>query len=115
MTIAMKKLASNLMVEDGGTGRMMNNALCQQRITFLRTLFLFLYICATADKRLRYASHKLPSATSFIRKTLDDISALKKDACVFCGIGCNNGECVNWILSLKSHNKSNDGGFYEIG
>jgi len=26
---------------------------------------------ATADKRLRYASPKLPSATSYIRKTLD--------------------------------------------
>ena len=32
----------------------------------------------TADKRLRYASPKLPSATSFIRKTLGDIQ-LEKD------------------------------------
>jgi len=28
----------------------------------------------TADKRLRYALPKLPSATSFIRKTLSDIA-----------------------------------------
>ena len=28
----------------------------------------------TADKRLRYASPKLPSATSFIRKALGEIS-----------------------------------------
>jgi len=28
----------------------------------------------TADKRLRYASPKLPSATSFIRETLDEIA-----------------------------------------
>jgi len=28
----------------------------------------------TADKRLRYASSKLPSATSFIRKTLAETS-----------------------------------------
>jgi len=27
----------------------------------------------TADKRLRYATPKLPSTTSFIRKTLNDI------------------------------------------
>jgi len=33
----------------------------------------------TADKRLRYASSKLPSATSFIRKTLGAIGRwLKK-------------------------------------
>jgi len=30
-----------------------------------------------ADKRLRYASPKLPSATSFIRKTLYEIGLLK--------------------------------------
>ena len=29
---------------------------------------------STEDKRLRYASPKLPSATSFIRKTLSDIA-----------------------------------------
>ncbi len=29
----------------------------------------------TADKRLRYASAKLPSATSFIRKTLYSINS----------------------------------------
>jgi hypothetical protein len=29
----------------------------------------------TADKRLRYASSKLPSATSFIRKTLGNLLA----------------------------------------
>jgi hypothetical protein len=30
----------------------------------------------TADKRLRYAPPKLPSATSFIRKTLDEIAII---------------------------------------
>ncbi len=32
----------------------------------------------TADKRLRYASPKLPSATSFIHKTLSETVALTK-------------------------------------
>ena len=32
----------------------------------------------TADKRLRYASPKLPSATSFIRKTLGEMVAKTK-------------------------------------
>jgi len=31
----------------------------------------------TVDKRLRYASPKLPSATSFIRKTLDEMATMK--------------------------------------
>jgi len=31
----------------------------------------------TVDKKLRYASPKLPSATSFIRKTLGKITAIK--------------------------------------
>jgi len=32
----------------------------------------------TADKRLRYASPKLPSATSFIHKTLSEMLCLRK-------------------------------------
>jgi hypothetical protein len=32
----------------------------------------------TADKRLRFTSPKLPSATSFIRKTLYEISLVKR-------------------------------------
>lgn len=32
----------------------------------------------TADKKLRYASPKLPSATSFIRKTLGEIDILEE-------------------------------------
>ena len=33
----------------------------------------------TADKSLRYASPKLPSATSFIRKTLSGMAGLKRN------------------------------------
>lgn len=32
----------------------------------------------TADKKFRYASPKLPSATSFIRKTLSEIARFRK-------------------------------------
>jgi len=33
----------------------------------------------TADKRLRYASSKLPSATSFIRQPLAEIAKISKE------------------------------------
>ncbi len=42
------------------------------KLTFVRLLSLC-SLRITADKRLRYASPKLPSATSFIRKTLGEI------------------------------------------
>ena len=44
----------------------------------------------TADKRLRYAPPKLPSATSFIRRTLCD-NGMREDIKTMRGYRCMTG------------------------